>query len=371
MTQAFRMLSATNGYHPVATNYVIQYARRKDAFKLPHYAQFVQAPAPSFFYYELDRDHAVRVTNGTTATDVWSDGALRPERRDNQPGFREIQSTCTRYNKMISVGNVALEMATKQWRAKQVYLNNLTSQAMTAKTWNVWRGVGTGTGGWVGLDTSSLWPSTNIADVNTLNGGAGTWDEASADPSDSSYMAIRKALLAAATRIFQNTNGVVKWNDLRLVLHPDAARAMSNTSEIRDYYKYAGSYTRDAIEGPSNYNEEYGLPKKLYGIEVVVEDSMAVTDPPTAGATTMSTARTFIKNKTNAVILSRQGGIDAEAGPSFSTFQMWWYGEQMTIETFDDPKHRLTEFHIVEYYAPVAPALVSGFNILNVVGSGV
>lgn len=370
MTAAFRNISATN-YHPVATNYVISYARRKDKFKLNRYAQLVEAPAASFFYYELDRDQAVRLTNGTTATQVWADGAKRPERADNHPGFREKQETCIRYDFTAEVGNIALEMAQKQWQAKTVYLNMLASQAMTARTVNVWRGVGTGTGGWLGLDTASIWPTGSVADVNSLNGGAGTWDNASADPQDSSFMAIRKSLLNAANRIFLNTNGVVTWNDLRLVIHPDTARAMSNTGEIRDYYKYAGSYTKDAIEGPTNYNEEYGLPAKLYGIEVVVEDAMAINDPATAGPTSMSTNRYFIKNKTNAVIMSRQGGIDSQVGPSFSTFQLWWFKEQMTVEEFVDPKHRLTEFHVTDYYTPVAPALVGGFDITGVVPSGV
>lgn len=369
MPQAFQRISATNSYHPVATNYVISYSRRKEQFKLARYAQLVEAPAPSFFYFEVDRDFAVRVHNSTAATDVWNDGAKRPERDDNQMAFREIQATCFRYNVMSRLGDIALNMAQKQWQAKTQVLNGLVSQAMTRRTWNVWRGIGTGTGGWLGLDTASTWPSYSTAAANDLNQGAGSWEDASSDPADASYLAIKKSLNEAANRIFRNTNGVVKWNDLRLVVHPDTARVMANTGEIRDFYKYGGNW-KGATEGPTNYNEEYGLPPKLYGIEVVVEDAMAVTDLQTAAPTDMSTSRTFIKGKTNAVLLSRQGAIDAAAGPSFSTFQLWWYDQQMAVETFADPKHRYTEFHVSDYYAPVAPALVSGFNITNVVSSG-
>lgn len=361
MTQAFQRLSATNGYHPVATDYVISFARRKEEFPLNRYAQLVEAPAPAFFYYELDRDQAVRVPS--LAGQVWSDGAKRPFRNDNHPGFREKQEFCIRYDWSTSIGNVALEMAQKQWQAKAVYLAMLASQAMTGRTKNVWRGLGTG--GWRGLDNVNTWNSSTSADVNTTNQGAGTWDGASADPADSSYMAIRKSLLYCANKIFLNTNGRVKWNDLRLVLHPDTAKAMSNTSEIRDFYKYAGP-AKEATEGPSNYNEQYGLPAKLYGIEVVVEDSMFLEDLGTAAPTSMSTERQFVKGKTNAVILSRQGAIDAQAGPSFSTFQLWWYKEQMSVEQFVEPIDRLTRFHITDYYTPVAPAIASGFNILNV-----
>lgn len=370
MPQAFQRISATNAYHPVATNYVISYSRKKDQFRLPRYMQLVEAPAPSFFYYELDRDQAIRIRN--LPDFVWADGAMRPNPGDNQPGFREKQETVIRFNFPVSAGHMALRMADSQWNAKKYYLDMLVSQAMTARTKNLWRGISsTPTGGWLGLDSASIWPSTNIADANTLNEGAGTWDNASADSADSSFMAIRKALLKAANIIFLNTNGVVKWNDLRLVLHPDAARAMANTGEIRDFYKYSGSETREAVEGPSNYNEEYGLPKKYAGIEIVVEDSMFLEDLPTASPTAMSAERQFIKGKTNAVILSRQGAIDAHAGPSFSTVQLWWYDMQLAVQTFDDPENMLTKFNVVDCYTPVAPALVSGFNITNIVPSGV
>lgn len=365
MAQPFRHISATN-YHPVASDYVISYSRKKDRFKLPSYTQYVEAPAPSFFYHELDRDAAIRIPGGGIAANVWADGAKRPFRRDNQQAFREKQETCVRFDHTTSVGNVALEMAQKQWKAKTVYLEMLTSQAMTARTYNVWRGIGGSAGGWRGLDTASTWPSTSIADVNALNGGAGTWDAASADPADGSYMAIRKALTEAAKRIFLNTNGVVEWKDLRLVLSPDAARAMGNSAEVREYYKYGGATAEKAL-GIENMNAQYGLPPELYGVEIVVEDTMFLIEPAEAGDDTPSANRDFIKSRNNAVLLSRQGAIDAQAGPSFSTFQIWWFGEQMTVEEYVDPKDRLTEWHLVDYYTPVAPALVSGFNIQNVI----
>lgn len=367
MTQAFRYISATGGYLPVASQYVVSYSRKKDRFPLARYTQYVEAPAPSFFYYELDRDQAVRVRD--LALHLWADGAERPLRRDNQFGFRTKQAFCLRYDWNTSVGNVALEMAQKQWDAKKQHLEGLTSQAMTGRTLNVWQGLSTaGEPAWGGLDQSSTWPSTNVADVNTLNGGAGPWNTASADEANVSYMAIRRSLLEAANRIFLNTNGVVQWSDLRLVVSPNVAKAMSNTPEIREYWKY-GPFAEKAIEtsGSPNYNAQYGLPPKLYGVEVVVEDSMYVSDPPSAGATTASTARSFIKSDANACLLSRPGAVDAQVGPSFSTYQFYWHGaQQLAVETFDEPVDRLTRFHITDFYTPVPSALVTGFLITSV-----
>lgn len=368
MAQAFRPASSSN-YHPVASDYVISYSRKKEQFKLPRYSQLVEAPGPAFYYFELDRDAAIRIPGGSAEANAFADGAARPIRDDNHQPFRELPGVCVRYSFTAKLGDIALQMAQKQWEAKTAYLNMLTSQAMTSRTKTVWRGHANSSGAWKGLDTASMWPSTNVADVNALNGGAGTWDAASADPADSSYMAIRKALTEAAVRIFLNTNGVVQWSDLRLVLHPDAARAMGNSSEIREFYKYGGATTEKALD-VDNMNAQYGLPAKLYGIEVVVEDTMFLDEPPTAGATSASANREFVKSKTNAVILSRQGKIDAQVGPSFSTFQLWYYGDQLTVEEFADPENRLTKWHLTDFYVPVAPALVSGFLIQNCVSPG-
>lgn len=369
MPQAFRYLSATSGYLPMASQYVVSFARKKEKFPLNRYVQYVEAPAPSFFYYEVDRDQMVRVRG--LGLHVWADGAERPLRRDNQFAHRTKQAFCVRYDWNTVVGDVALEMAQKQWDAKKVYLQGLTSQAMTGRTLNVWQGLSTATDAWAGLDSTTLWTDnapTNVADVNALNGGAGPWNTASADEANVSYMAIRKSLLEAANRIFLQTNGAVEWKDLRLVVSPNVAKAMSNTAEIREYWKY-GPFARDAVEKVGNYNVQYGLPPELYGIEVVVEDSMYLSDAPTAGMTANSTNRSFIKNDTCAVILSRPGAVDAQIGPSFSTFQVYWHGgNQLSVETFAEPIDKRTRFHVTDYYTPTATALVSGFKVNNILG---
>ncbi len=337
MVATFRYPSATDGFMPVATNMVIGFIRKEDQFPMNRYVQKVEAPATTFYYFELDPDQSVRIRNGPL--NVWADGADRPQRRDNQFGFRTVQNTVVRYDHASSMGNIALSLCDKNWNAKQVYMQGLASQAMTLKTATLWQGVSTGTGsstgGWLGLDNVSSWLSSNVGDVNTLNGNAGPWSGASSDQADASFMAIRKSLYEAATRIFLATNGTIKWSDLRLVVSPNQAKAMGNTGEIRDFYKY-GPYAKEAIETAMspNFNEEYGLPPKLYGIEVCVEDSMIITDPPLANATT-----------------------------SFSTVQEYWYEYQLKMQQFSDPINEVTNFHATDQYTFVLSASRAGFLI--------
>jgi len=353
MPQAFNYPSSTN-YHPLATQYVISYTREVADFPVNRYVQIVPAPGPVFYYHELDRDQAVRLRN--INDHVWADGADRPKGGDNQFAFREQSATTVRYDWYAEMGNQALAQHQKQWQAKTVYLKGLASQAMTGRTYNVV----------TLLDTVGNWPTTNISDVNTLNGGAGQWHTASDDPTDANYNAIKKALMAAVSKVFLQTNSRVKFRDLRLLLHPDTATAMANTAEIHNYLKYANA--RKEIEGDEeNYNERWGLPKRLYGIEIVVEDTMYISTPPSAAATSASTDRAFLKDKTKAQLISRPGGIDAEVGPSFSTVQLWWFQNNMTTFEYADPINEKTRWDITDQHVAVASAFASGYCISGVV----
>lgn len=357
MPQAFRYVSSTN-FNPVATDYIISYCRNPSEFPVNRYVQLVQAPAPTFFYYTLERDPQIRLRN--LASHVWADGADRPRGRDNQHAFKETQAFTVRYDYYSTIGHQALAAAKRHWDAKKVYLDDLASQAMTGRTYSVV----------TLLDTDSTWPSTNIADANTLNGGAGFWDEASDDPSKPQYNAIKKALSKATLEIFKQTNSKVKPRDLRLLLNPDSARRIGNTAELHNYMKYNGNI-RERIEGDEDdINERYGLPKRLYGIEIIVEDSPIVNDLPTAGATSSgSTSRAFIKDPLKAQIISRPGKIDAQVGPSFSTIQVYWYEHQMQTTEFNDPKNLKIEMDVTDQFVAVVPAPESGFSITSIFAS--
>jgi hypothetical protein len=362
MTQPFRYPSSTN-FMPVSTAYIIGYVRRVEDFPMNRYIQLVQAPAPAFFYTQLDRDQSLRIRNIDEF--LFADGADRPQTKANQFGFREQQCFTVRYDFATSIGNQALQQAEKQWNAKQVYLQGLASQAMLARTINLWQGSpsAAGAGAWLGLDTVSMWPSTNTSDANTLNGGAGTWATASDDPTNANYLAIRKSLLAAVQTIFAQTNGRVKWEDLRLVVSPTLARTMISTPELYNYIRQT-EWAVDKIEKDGkNLNARFGLPPELYGLEVVVEDTPYLNDLPVASQTVGSTSRSFVKADNKAVIMSRPGKLDSQVGPSFSTVQVYWYEHQMQVFEYNDPINLKTQMHVTDQYVPVLPAGESGYLI--------
>jgi hypothetical protein len=107
-----------------------------------------------------------------------------------------------------------------------------------------------------------------------------------------------------------------------------------------------------------NSNTAYGLPAKLYGYNIVVERTAKVTTKK--GATT---ARSYVLGDTTAFMCSRPGGLVSERAsesPSFSTLT-FFMKEEMTVEQFEEKKHRKIEYHITEDYDVQVTAPAAGF----------
>ncbi len=352
MTQAFRYPGPLNGFMPANTGYIISYIRKKSEFPLNRYVQLVQADKPQFYYWQIDRDQPVRKRD--INLHLWTDGMDRPIHNDNNLGFRTQPGTCIRYDFDTVLGNITIK--TNEWNAKQQHLNMLACQAMEYRTAQA---LST-------LETVSNW-GANTADANVLNGGAGTWDRASDEPSDANYNAIKKAMASAVIQIFSQTNGRVKYRDLQMIVSPNLAKAMANTAEIHNYLKYGSPGIKEIEGDEDNYNERFGLPSRLYGVRVIVEDTPFVQDLPVASQTTGSTNRSFQKKDTTAIFASRPGGLDGNAGtPSFSTLQLYWYDRQMSAYEFDDTVNQKLQIHIEDFYCVLLPAPESGYLISNV-----
>lgn len=347
MTQ--RLLSATNGFIPQATGQLIGFVRSESQFPVNSYVQLVESPATVGVYGKLNKDASSRIV--TDADYVWADGADSPSGDSNHMPFEWVEFALTRRAYPFRIGNLAIKMAKNSWDPLAVYTKMVASQAMTNRTKRV-----------ITLaETASNW-GTHVAEANSLNGGAGTWDEASDDPSSPRYNAIRKSLLEAANRIALDTNSVVQPDDLVLVISPGLAIRMANTGEIHNFLKY-GPYSQEARDGRGN--GKWGLPPEYCGFKIVVEDSVVVSTRPSADAS--AGTRGYVKSDSSAIMMSRKGGIDGGYGaPSFATFQVYWHEWQMAVYTQADEWHGRTEGKVVEHYKEVLTSSETGFLITNV-----
>lgn len=357
-----RYLSPTNSFLPVATGQVISYIREPSEFALNRYVQNIQAPAPVFLWAKLDQDQPVRIVN--EAMFAWEDGDKRPTGHHNLTSFEWVEGRCFRRDIPYTLGLQAVELARKHgaFDPEIVEAKSTASQAMTLRTNRIVQL----------LETASGW-GDNTADADVLNDGAGKWDTAGNDPNDlSTYLAIKKSLLEAARRINLLTNGKVKPKDMRLVISPGLAMKMANTGEIHDYNKSQASSPQIQKDTLGNVNEQWGLPNKLYGFEIVVEDAVLVTNPVNADGTKASiltSQRTYVKSDDTAFLVSQPGGLDAPYGaPSFSTVQCYFYEYEMAVESRTDSWNKLIEGHVVEQFKEILAAPPTGFLITDCIG---
>jgi hypothetical protein len=91
-----------------------------------------------------------------------------------------------------------------------------------------------------------IWKAT----ANQLNGEAGKWTTANSDPATCHYLAIKKSIVRAMSLIILNTNGMAKWEDMRLTLSLETLEAASKSQEgelamLEDGFVYSFHYDID------------------------------------------------------------------------------------------------------------------------------
>jgi hypothetical protein len=344
-------LSGTNGFVPRATGQAISYIREESDFPLMDYCQTIESPGTQAYYFIIDRDTPVRVV--TDSEYAFADGSERPVTNFGGLQFAMVPFVVERRNYGTYLGHQAIAMAKDQWKPLEHTVGAQISIAMTNRTNRVAKL----------LENPANWGS-NTGDVNTITGGGGTWDKASGTEGAPNYNCIKNSLFFALDQITQQTNAQVKQQDLVLKLVPTLAWAMANSSEIHAYLKN-GVYSLPNLEGEKKFREKWGLPKYLYGFEVIIEDSVIVTDRPQPGVgagTNVSTTRSYIGDSTKAQLMSRKGGIEGTYGsPSFSTLQLYWYEYMAAVYVWTEERNAREIVDVTDQFQEILAAPESGF----------
>lgn len=349
-----RFAGSHNGYMPQLTGQVIAFVRKESEFKLNEYVQYVPTKKKLGVYTKLELDAFVRVhQEGRTA---WHDGASRKEMgKDNKIRFEMTEFRTNRRNFAWEIGWQSLDQ-TDAFKIKPAHMDMALSQCMTERTKRV-----------ISLcETVANWGS-NTATADTLNGGKGTWDTATADPSDAAGLAIYKSCIAAAQRINLATNGKVKPSDLRFVVSPSAAIAMSSSAEMVNYVRESPASEKLLTEGFDPQFDLWGLPRMYRGFTFIVEDAVIVEEYQKASGTEATANRSYIKTDDSCVVLARKGGLDGEYGTvNFSTLQFYHYDGLLKVAAFDDAEDELTRGHVSEDTKEVLAAPISGYLIQDI-----
>jgi hypothetical protein len=345
-----------NTYVPVdiSNRIRIGFSRNAKKFHLPKYVQYVEVPKGNGYYLKLTAQEAARVVN--VQDFAWPDGAPDVNEDAGTESFTFIPFTTQRYRYKFRIGQKAEKQAV--WPIVEQHGQIKAGQCMTARTlrvYNVWSTTGNWTQANNADDMTADHTGTATAVTNLALGGSGG---GKLDQGTSTVPLLKIALTYAAELINKDTLGVVdsEPDSFYIVMTPTTARKLAASPEVHEYIK-GSYYAMEEIKTGQHPNGKYGLPSTIYGYNVVVENAVRVTSRK--GATL---AKSTVVADGNILMCSRPGELEGVYGaPSFSTLTMFWWNDEMTIETKQDSWDRLTYGRVVEdtYEALTCPA--SGF----------
>ena len=212
----------------------------------------------------------------------------------------------------------------------------------------------------IGMATDTAnFDSTHTATANSLGGGY-------LDQGTSTNPIFKRALQTAFRRIFLDTRGSVRPQDMQVVLNPATANAISLSAEITDFLKnnqFGLGQVKGGVEGQ---NAQWGLPDRYSDFKLVVEDTVYVPSAAQGpGTTGFGQNGYFAWPWATVAMFARPGALMApQGGPSFSTIHLW-LKEDMTVETMTDTNNRCSTTRIVNEWGKDVVAPVSGFLITS------
>lgn len=331
-----------------ASNYLItQFSRNVKDFPLNRYVQYQEINKDTGYYLRLNVEQAGRLKDGNLNKYHWPDSADRPRNHDGTEKFNWVDFRAQRYDYGFLLGWKSRDQA--GFDLQDVELANQAQLAMTGRTRRIHEA----------LETNALWDASHIKDVVTIPGNTGRWDQSTTGRSD-----IKRSINYAHDVIRKDTLAVIKRkDDMQLVMNPATAQRIGESQEMIAAF-IQSRFAMAQFTGEETTYDDYGLPAKLYGVDVVVEDTVMVT----SARDSATVVRQDVCADGTVYLLSRPGGLVSKSnnGPNFSTVMSFLY-EDMTTETLDDTNNRRTEGHVVDDTAEELVAPVSGFKFTNVV----
>lgn len=355
-----------------ATGQTIAFIRDPAKFKINEYVAFRPATRSVGLYLEYDFVEPAR--NLSLDQMGWAEGAERPTGTQNLAGFEYQEYATKRRSLTFPLGDQTV--AQTPWPIVAAQTATLMQKAMTALTRQTLEI----------LDTSSNWVKDSVNYYGTvealIGSGSGTQylDNGNVTPADANYLNLKKAINEVCNRIWLATNGTVTRDMIRMVISPTAARKISESAEIVDMLKQSPHAYGEVMGNLPNLNQQYGLPQKLYGVRVVVEDCVFTSNPKGATAT-----KSFVKNDDTAIFLTVQNSMPGDQVgdvpiANFSTYQQFYYSDRnesdiasgitggglLTVSSLPDLRNKRTEWFVDWQTAEELVAIPSGFLLTDI-----
>lgn len=319
-----------------SANLITSYARDPKKFAVNGLAQRTPTELLSGNWLQLRPEALARIFNDPNSV-VWVDGQPRPKGTHNAQDFRAVPYVCVRRSLTDYVGWQTREQAV--FPIQDTKLGALAHLMMTQRAYVFYT---------LTLNSANHLSShvKTATQWSNIGGTGGYWSAGTPQ-----NPIIKRSLANMANQIRLDTMDATSYKDLTLVVSPPAAIAMANSEEIH-YYLARSPYALAQLRGDKpNQNGEWGLPDKLYDMDLIVDGTLRTTSP----RLTVPGTTTDIMNDNTALVLCPPGALKENIGQvnsAFSTVHMFVYrGEEMVVETQDWPWDKKTDLSVHETYA--------------------
>ncbi len=347
MVAAFASGSQGNTFVPsfeASGKLAVAYSRNPKDFPLNQYITLTPVKFSSGYFLRITPENAARILAANLNRHVWVDGADRPKGNWNHERFTFVSFTTERYDYPFQLGYKSVEQAS--WQILAQYAAMAAQQAMTARTRKVLE---------VALD-STQYATSHTSTAVALVGGT-------LDSGTPTNPVLKQAVNAVKQRIQIDTLGVVKGKEIIMVIGPEMADRLGRSEEIHTYLKESPAAMAQVRGDVPAQNGQWGLPDQVYNTQIVVEDTVIVTEKINADDTAAITTRYAmdISTENKVLFVARPGGLVSQAGgPNFSSLHMFTY-EEMSVESKSDSDQRRHEGHVVDDYAVSLVSPVSAY----------
>lgn len=352
---AFAYPGPTNVYIPtndLSQNLLVQFGRNVKDFPVNRLLKLIPVSKETGYYRYFNPLDQARIdgpiSTGIAQQYVWAPGKPRPLAQTASQSFENRLFATLRRSYPESI-----ELRTKQqadWDIVKTTTEALARLAMTDRALEAA----------ALISASASYTASHVATA-TADGG-GFWSAGT-----ETNPIIKKTLNAQSLRILRDSSGNVNIGNLTLVINPTTAAAMAASQEVHSLF-VRSQYAAKLLEtggGASGTNALlYGLPETLYGVKVVVEDTVYV--PFNRGNASEAVNFVFPDN-TAALISVEKEFVGTEGAQAYSTFALFVYKEDdMKVEAFTDDVHRNVQLFVTDNRQVLNIAPTTGGLITNV-----
>lgn len=334
--------SGTNTFvpnHEATNGLIVGFSRNPKSFRLSEYIKMTQVKQSVALYATWNSQNEARVIDSDAHQYLWADGADAPDGHDETDSWQWLPFTTERRAVPFTLGQKAVDQAS--WEILLTHSRMAASKSMVIRTQLAYNAV-------AAAFTSS---GVNTNTATALGGGK-------FDVGTSTTPYLKKGLAKLSTIINKQTLGIITPDQLAIVMNPNTATSIANSAEVHDYCK-GSPFAMAQLRGDEpNLNGAWGLPTLLYNHPVIVENTVRLTSKVNAASATLS----YVVPDDTIMVVARQGELEGlEGSPDWSTIQMFWYGDELTVESKYDADNRRYQGRVVQDFKMVVPSQLAGY----------